>query len=104
MEFFELLDNGELRKEKKGGIPENIVRSRHLQAAIDAYGQLGEWEKVLKTYERLQDASKNIKPESHDAVDEAECRSFATLTAARMALGRVVIILFRNKYVFSTAS
>ena len=37
VEFFELLDNGELRKEKKGGIPGNIVRARHLQAAIDAY-------------------------------------------------------------------
>ena len=87
VEFFELLDNGELRKEKKGGIPGNIVRARHLQAAIDAYGQLGEWEKVLKTYERLEEISKNIKPESRDAVIR---QSASAVEAARRALGRSV--------------
>ena len=83
VEFFELLDKGELRKEKKGGIPENIVRSRHLLAAIDAYGELGEWEKVLKTYDRLQEASKSIKPESRAAVMR---QSASVVRAARKAM------------------
>jgi len=82
-EFFEDLDTGKLRKERKGGIPENIVRSRHLQAAIDAYGQLGEWEKVLSTYDRLEKISKNIKPESRNAVLR---QSADVVAAARKAL------------------